>query len=154
MNKKIEDLLKKHNHASHDSLIPILQEIQDEFGFLSEEAIVLVGKYLKIPTSKIFGVATFFNQFRFQPKGKFHIQVCQGSSCHMHGADTNIELLKKTLKIKSGQSSRNEDFSLEVVPCQCACAHSPVMSINGKFYSSLTADRIAEIFGEMQDNGE
>lgn len=154
MKTRIQELLEKHSHASQDSLIPILQEIQDEIGFLSEDAIVLVGKHLNMPTSKIFGLATFYNQFRFQPRGKTHIQLCHGTSCHIMGAVTLIELVEKTLKIKSGQTSRNGKYSLEVVPCMGACALSPVISINGKFYGKLTADSLKDILQEVMESEE
>lgn len=152
MQKTVESLLQKYSFARRDSLIPILQEIQDEMGYLSEEAVVIVGKHLKIPTSKIYGLATFFNQFRFQPKGKYHIQVCHGTSCHMLGAMPLIDLLEKQLRIKSGQVTRNGLYSLEVIPCMGACAQSPVISVNGKFYKVLTPERLTEILKEIKLN--
>ena len=154
MKSRIEELLEKFSHVSRDSLIPILQEIQDEIGFLSEEAIVLVGKHLNMPTSKIFGLATFYNQFRFQPKGTTHIQLCHGTSCHLMGALTLIEYLEKTLKIKAGQTSRNGKYSLEIVPCMGACGLSPVISINGKFHGKLNADRLKELVQEIIEADE
>jgi NADH-quinone oxidoreductase E subunit len=149
MKEKVELLLEKYSHANRESLIPILQEIQDEVGYLSEDAIVLVGNHLDIPTSKIFGLATFYNQFRFQPKGKYHIQMCHGTSCHVMGATTVIEIVEKTLKLKVGQTSRNGNFSLEIVPCMGACALSPVISINGKFYGRLTMVKLKEVLDEI-----
>lgn len=149
MKIKIDNLLEKFSHASADSLIPILQDIQDEIGFLSEEAMVLVGKHLDMPTSKIYGLATFYNQFRFQPRGKFHIQLCHGTSCHVMGAATLIELFEKRLKIKTGQTSRNGAYSLEIVPCMGACAFSPVISINGKFYGSLNQQKVEELLDDL-----
>lgn len=152
MKTKIQELLEKYSHASNDSLIPILQDIQDEIGFLSEEAVVLVGKHLGMPTSKIFGLATFYNQFRFQPKGTTHIQLCHGTSCHIMGAVTLIEYLEKRLKIKAGQTSRNGKYSIEVVPCMGACGLSPVISVNGKFYGKLILEQLKEILDEIIDN--
>jgi NADH-quinone oxidoreductase subunit E len=154
MKTKIQELLEKYSHASNDSLIPILQDIQDEIGFLSEEAVVLVGKHLGMPTSKIFGLATFYNQFRFQPKGTTHIQLCHGTSCHIMGAGTLIEYLEKRLKIKAGQTSRNGKYSIEVVPCMGACGLSPVISVNGKFYGKLIIEQLKEILDEIIENEE
>jgi NADH-quinone oxidoreductase subunit E len=151
MKKKIEDLLFKYSHASRDNLIPILQEIQDEIGFLSEESIVLVAKHLNMPTSKIYGLATFYNQFWFQPKAKYHIQVCHGTSCHMEGALNIIDFLEKKYNLKVGQTSRNGQFSLEVVPCLGACAQSPVISINGKLYGLIEIERIDELVKEIKE---
>lgn len=152
MENRIGELLEKYSHSRRDSLIPILQEIQEEIGFLSEEAIVLVGKHLNMPTSKIYGLATFYNQFRFEPRGKYHIQVCHGTACHILGAVQIIDIIEKRLKIKVGQTSRNGKFSLEVVPCIGACAQAPLIIVNGEYHSNLTLERIKEILNEL--NGE
>jgi NADH-quinone oxidoreductase subunit E len=149
MENKIEILLEKYSHSRRDSLIPILQDIQEEIGYLSEEAIVIVGKHLDLPTSKIYGLATFYNQFRFEPKGISHIQVCHGTACHMFGAVSIIEIIEKKLKIKAGQTSRNGKYSLEVVPCIGACAQSPVISINGEYQSNLTLERMKQILVDL-----
>ena len=149
MENKIEILLEKYSHSRRDSLIPILQDIQEEIGYLSEEAIVIVGKHLDLPTSKIYGLATFYNQFRFEPKGVNHIQVCHGTACHMLGAVSIIEIIEKKLKIKSGQTSRNGKYSLEVMPCIGACAQSPVIAINGEYHSNLTAEKMKQLLVEL-----
>ena len=149
----IEKLLQKHSLARRESLIPILQSIQDEVGFLSEEALVKVGKHLQIPTSKIYSLATFYNQFRFQPKGKYHIQICHGSSCHVMGAMSLIEFLEHNLGVKSGQTSRNGLFSLEVVTCMGACSKSPVIAINGKHHSALSTDELKALIEDIKTQG-
>jgi NADH-quinone oxidoreductase E subunit len=149
MENKIEELLEKYSHSRRDSLIPILQDIQEVVGYLSEEAIVLVGRHLEMPTSKIYGLATFYNQFRFEPKGNYHIQVCHGTACHMLGAVSIIDIIEKKLKIKAGQTTRNGKFSLEVVQCIGACAQSPVISVNGEYYSNLTSERLKQILIEL-----
>ncbi|MDX9770140.1 MAG: NADH-quinone oxidoreductase subunit NuoE [Tenuifilaceae bacterium] len=149
MEKKLKELLEKYSHTSRDSLIPILQDVHDELGYLSEESLSAIGKHLNVPTSKIYGLATFYNQFRFQPKGKNHIRVCHGSSCHLMGTVTLLEVIEKILKIKPGQTSRDGKFSLEVVSCVGACAQSPVISINGKPYGKLTTERLEQIIEEQ-----
>jgi NADH-quinone oxidoreductase subunit E len=78
-----EPILEKYPDASRDSLIPILQEFQETYGYLSRDAVVAIGQHLRLPASKIYGVATFYNQFRFQPLGKNHVQVCRGTACHV-----------------------------------------------------------------------
>lgn len=145
MIKTVDDILKENPDAERDSLIPILQEVQDVEGFLAEKAIVKVGRHLKLPTSKIYGVATFYNQFRFEPKGKYHIQVCRGTACHVLGSATVLDELEKTLKIKADQTSRDGLFSIEVVACIGACGLAPVISINGEFYAKVTSASIKEI---------
>ncbi len=149
MENRIGILLEKYSHSRRDSLIPILQDIQEEIGYLSEEAIVLVGKHLNMPTSKIYGLSTFYNQFRFEPKGTYHIQVCHGTACHLLGAVSIIDIIEKKLKIKAGQTSRNGKFSIDVVPCIGACSQSPVISINGEFHSKLTTESLKNILNDL-----
>ncbi len=149
MENAIGSLLEKYSHSRRDSLIPILQDIQEEVGYLSEEAVVLVGRQLNMPTSKIYGLATFYNQFRFEPKGKYHIQICHGTACHLLGAVKIIEIIEKRLKIKAGQTARNGKFSLEIVPCIGACSQSPVISINGEFHSRLTEDILNQLLVDI-----
>ena len=79
----IDDILAQYPNAKRDALIPLLQDVQEAHGYLSREAILRIGDYLGLPASKIYGVATFYNQFRFQPNGKFHVQVCRGTACHV-----------------------------------------------------------------------
>src|SRR5512133_559809 len=107
MNSNIDAILEKHRDAKRDSLIPILQEVQDACGFLSREAVIRIGKHLGLPASKIYGVATFYNQFRFQPQGKFHVQVCRGTACHVKGSSAVLEELKRRLGIKEGQTTKD-----------------------------------------------
>src|SRR5574344_1057332 len=145
MRKSIENILEKYDNCSRDSLISLLQEIQENEGFLSEEAIVKTGKKLKIPTSKIYGVATFYNQFRFEPTGKYHVMVCRGTACHVLGSLTVLQELEKVLKIKAGQTTRDGLFSIEVVACMGACGLAPVININGSFYAKVTSESIKEI---------
>lgn len=154
MKSEVENVLNRYPNAKRENLIPILQEIQDTEGYLSEEAIVKVGQRLGLPTSKIFGVATFYNQFRFEPLGKFHIQVCRGTACHVLGSSTVLQELEKELKIKSGQSTRNGLFSIEVVACIGACGLAPVISVNGEFHAKVSAGDIKEILNEYREKAE
>lgn len=147
----IETIKSKYPGATRDSLIPILQEIQEKAGFLSETAVVDVGRHLNIPTSKIFGVATFYNQFRFEPVGKYHIQVCRGTACHVLGSATVLEEIEKALKIKAGQSTRDGLFSIEVVACIGACGLAPVISINGEFHAKVNSVSLQEIIAEYKN---
>ncbi len=145
MIKEIDNILDEHPTANREDLIPILQEVQENQGFLSEKAIVKVGKHLELPTSKIYGVATFYNQFRFEPKGKYHIQVCRGTACHVLGSSTVLDQIEKHVKIKADQTTKDGLFSIEVVACIGACGLAPVISINGEFYAKVTGESIKEI---------
>ncbi len=145
MKTNINNILKNYSEGSKENLIPILQDIQQDEGYLSLDAVVIVGKYLKMPTSNIFGVATFYNQFRFIPLGKYHIQVCRGTACHVLGSGTVIEEIEKNIGVKDGQTTRDGLFSLEVVYCIGACGLAPVISINGVFHTKVTSKSIKEI---------
>lgn len=141
----LDAIFERHPNAKRDSLIPILQEVQAEYGYLSREAVVQIGRHLRLPASKIFGVATFYNQFRFQPQGKFHIQVCRGTACHVKGSAAILEAVKRELKIEPGQTSRDGLFSLEVVACIGACGLAPVICVNGEFHAGLTTQKVVKI---------
>jgi iron-hydrogenase subunit gamma len=154
MESAVEEILDLYPNAKRENLIPILQEVQDREGYLSEGAIVKVGKRLNIPTSKIFGVATFYNQFRFEPLGKYHIQVCRGTACHVLGSSSVLEELEKQLKIKAGQTAKDGSFSIEIVACIGACGLAPVISVNGEFHAKVTAESIKEILKEYRTEGE
>jgi NADH-quinone oxidoreductase E subunit len=147
----VDSILKKHPRAGRDALIPILQEVQENQGYLSREAVVRIGKHLNLPTTKIFGVATFYNQFRFQPKGKYHVTVCRGTACHVKGSNRVLEMAQKLLKLKPGQTSRDRLFSLETVACMGACGLSPVMNLNGEFYAKVTPQKLVKIIQECRE---
>jgi NADH-quinone oxidoreductase E subunit len=150
MKEQIDSILRNYPDAGTDCLIPILQEIQADQGFLSEDSIIRVGKYLDLPTSRIYGVATFYNQFRFEPTGKYHIQVCRGTACHVLGSLTVLEALEKELNIKAGQTSRDGMFSIEVVACIGACGLAPVICVNGSFHAKVTAESLISIIHEYK----
>ena len=141
----LELILERYPGAERDSLIPIMQEVQSSLGFLSREAIVSIGKHLSLPASKIYGVATFYNQFRFQPLGKYHVQVCRGTACHVKGSVKVLEILVRELKIAPGQTTRDGRFSLEVVACIGACGLAPVISINGVFFAGVSPEKVRKI---------
>jgi NADH-quinone oxidoreductase E subunit len=141
----IDSILSRYENAKRDSLIPLLQEVQQEYGYLSREAVLRIGKHLKLPASKIYGVATFYNQFRFQPQGKNHIQVCRGTACHVKGSAAVLDAIKRELKIEPGQTSRDGQFSLEVVACIGACGLAPVICINGEFHAGMTTKKVGKI---------
>ena len=146
----IESILKRHPGATRDSLIPILQEVQEQEGYLSQEMAVRIGRHLKLPVSKVYGVATFYNQFRFQPRGKYHFMVCRGTACHVKGSAKLLETICKTLKLSPGKTSRDKKFSLEVVACMGACGLAPVVNLNGEFYAKVTPKKLTRIVDECR----
>ncbi len=146
----IDAVLKKHPQAKRDSLIPMLQEVQELHGYISHDAVLQIGRHMGLPASKIFGVATFYNQFRFQPPGKFHVQVCRGTACHVKGSLAILEAIKRALNVEAGQTTRDGLFSLEVVACIGACGLAPVICVNGEFHAKVTPDSVKIILEEYR----
>lgn len=147
----IEPILDHYKEAARDALIPILQEVQEQEGYLSRESIRVIGERLRLPTSKIYGVATFYNQFRFQPKGRYHVMLCRGTACHVKGSKRLLEAANRLLKLEAGQTSRDRLFSLEVVACMGACGLAPVININGEFFAKVTPLKLAKIIEQCRE---
>lgn len=145
MADSLDEIIKQNISGQRDSLLPLLQEIQNEFGYLSEEAINRISQLTGLPTSKVYGVATFYDQFKFEPQGQYHIKLCHGTSCHVNGSISIIREFERILKIRSGQVTRDGVFSLEVVNCMGACAVSNVISINGNYLHGVEVHKVKEI---------
>lgn len=145
MVKEINEILL-HYKGEKSDLIPILQEIQSNFGYLSEDAILQVSKYTGVPPSEIYGVATFYTQFRFTPIGKKHIMVCKGTACHVLGASHIIEGIERHLGIKEGEVTFDMEYSLETVGCLGCCALAPCAMVNNDVESKMTLRDIKKIF--------
>lgn len=145
----INSIVSKYQ-SKREYLIPVLQEVQEHQGYISREAIQIIGKQLNLTASKIYGVATFYNQFKFIAPGKNHIQVCRGTACHVKGSANVLESIKRELKINPGETTRDGLFSLEVVACIGACGLAPVISINGEFHASITNSKLKKIFKQYR----
>jgi len=150
LSNEIETILEGYPQAKRDALIPILQEVQEKEGYLSKEAITRIGEYLNLPASKIYGVATFYNQFRFQPVGKLHVMVCRGTACHVRGSAKVLEAVKRELKIEPGETTRDGLFSLEIVACLGACGLAPVIAINGEFIAGVEPEKVKSILNSYR----
>jgi NADH-quinone oxidoreductase subunit E len=150
MAEQMARILGKYPSARRQDLIPILQEVQEAVGYLSKDAVMEVGRHLQLPAAKIFGVATFYNQFRFHPQGKYHFTVCRGTACHVKGSSKSLEMLMKALKLEPGKTSRDRLFSLEVVACMGACGLAPVVNINGEFHAKMTPAKLAKLLDDIR----
>ncbi len=145
MQASLDEIINRYKAGSRESLLPLLQDIQIEFGYLNEEAILKVGQHIKLASSKVYGIATFYDQFRFVQKGKFHIKVCRGTSCHMFGSSGILREVERLLNLKEGHTTRDGRFSLEAVSCMGACGSSPILNVNGEFRTAITIPDIAII---------
>ncbi len=129
-------------------LIPILQRIQERFGYISEEAIKHISPFLKISENQIFGVASFYSQFRFSEPGRNSIKVCLGTACHVRGGQILCEAIERELDVSPGQTTEDKRFDLQRVACLGCCALAPVMQINEDIYSRMTVIRLKQILNE------
>jgi NADH-quinone oxidoreductase subunit E len=151
MEKGFSELLSSY-HRERSDLIPILQDIQSNFGYLSEEMIKDVSTFTRVPESEIYGVASFYSQFRFTPQGKNHIMVCTGTACHVKGADKIIEGIERHLDIKEGGVTFDLEYSLESVGCLGCCALAPCATVNKDIKSNITLKDIKKIFRQRNRN--
>ena len=144
MQARLKKILSNYT-GKKDELIPILQQVQEKLGYLSNDALLAIAKFIRVPQSRVFAVATFYAQFRFTPTGKKQITVCRGTACHVKGAPRILEELKKQLGINEGETTPDREYSLETVACIGACALSPCIMINKKVEAKITPKRIAQL---------
>jgi len=147
---KIADILKRYS-AGRESLIPILQDIQDWLGYLSEEAVEELARLMDISVNEIYGVATFYTQFRFRPPGEHRIQSCQGTACHVRGGKQILKEFERRLGITAGETSADGKFDLERVVCLGCCALAPVVAVDGKVYAAMTPKKVQSILSSYRD---
>ncbi|MFZ7133553.1 MAG: NADH-quinone oxidoreductase subunit NuoE [Eubacteriales bacterium] len=137
------------------SLITILQKAQDIYGFLPLSVLKYVAKETGVKPAKVYGVATFYTQFRLEPVGEYLIMLCQGTACHVNGAKSIEEAVCEELNIKEGETTEDLLFTLNNVACLGCCSLSPVMMINGETYGNLTPQKAKEILADIrQRNAE
>ena len=148
------DLIIARYPRTRDYLIPILQAVQDHVGYLSRESIYSISDYLDLPESKIYGVATFYNQFRLKPLGKYHIQVCRGTACHVKGSAGILDTIGRELGIEVGDTTKEGLFSLDTVACLGACSIAPVITVNGKFYGRLDNKKVQSLLRKLKKQGD
>jgi NADH-quinone oxidoreductase subunit E len=124
------------------NLIPILQMIQQRHAYLPSEAIKMAAKHLEIASCEVYGVATFYNQFRFHPPGKHPIKVCLGTACHVRGGDIILENFERKLGIKNGETTSDREFSLERVACVGCCALAPVATVSETVHGHMAPSKV------------
>lgn len=123
-------------------LVSILQDIQAEYNYLPKEAVVEVSQALGAPLSQVYSVATFFKAFSLEPRGRYLINVCLGTACHVRGAVKILEAIERELEIKAGGTTTNLEFTLETVNCVGCCALGPVVIINGEYHGQMKTDKV------------
>lgn len=149
LNKMIDTTVKKYG-AKASALILVLQDIQSRYRYLPKEALMAVSKKMKLPLPQVYGVATFYKSFSLKPKGKHHICVCTGSSCHTKKAQAVAEQLERELGIPAGKTTADGQFSLEKTNCLGLCSLGPTVSVNDTYYANMTDAKISDLLRQLR----
>lgn len=149
----MSQLEKKHNEKQA-GIITTLESIQEEFGYLPEEALRNLANESGHPLIDIYGVATFYKSFSLKPRGKYFITACEGTACHVRGSKRILEKLEKSLDIKVGETTEDKLFTLEAVNCLGACALGPVIVVNGEYHGNMTVIKTEALFNKLKKQEE
>ena len=144
----------RKEQLTREQMIPLLQEIQAEEGFISTAAMVLVAEALETPVSRIYGVATFYNQFRFAPLGEHVVEVCRGTACHVKQSLALAQHLKRRLKLRDDGNSADGRYTVVSVACLGACSIAPVIKLDGEFYGHLTTEKLDALLDAVDAKAE
>ncbi len=150
--RTVEEVIAKFP-KTRENLISILQEVQAEYGYLSRDSINRISDYLKLPSSKIFGVATFYNQFKLTAPGRIQISMCRGTACHVKGSLNLLDTCSQVLGIEVGQTTKDGLFSLETVACLGCCSIAPAMMVNGRFFGRLDKKKVEYLLDTWRASG-
>ncbi|MBI4712637.1 MAG: NADH-quinone oxidoreductase subunit NuoE [Planctomycetes bacterium] len=143
--RKIDQIIKRFPPHESNLLIPILQSVQEEFGYIPPESVKLISRHSKVSRNKIYGVLTFYAQFATTPRGKYVVRPCRGTACHVRGSASVIRYLKSKLKVEDGYTTTDNKFTLETVACLGACFLAPTMMVNHDYYGNLNDKKVEEI---------
>lgn len=147
--EKLNEILS-HYGGERGNLIPILQEAQERFGYLPQQVMQTIAKFLRLPDSTVYAVATFYAQFRFTPTGRRIVRVCQGPACHVRGGARILREVEKQLGINPGETSDDFEYTLETTTCSGSCALAPVMVINKNVYGRMTITKAGQILADTK----
>ncbi len=139
----VAEILRSHK-KERGNLIPLLQEVQTRLGYLPRKAMQQIAGFLEMPEVEVWGVATFYNQFRLNPLGKYHTAVCMGTACHLAGGKLVLDTIERELGIRAGETTADGDFSLERVACIGCCMLAPVTVIGDRVYPRMTPFKAEE----------
>ena len=146
------DEIFSHHIGKKEELIPILQEAQEQFGYLPPEVMLEIAKFLRLPESTVFGVSTFYAQFKFSPTGRKKVRLCRGTACHVRGAPRILEEVEKYLGIKPGETTEDLEYSLETIACFGSCALAPVIVVDDNVYGRMTPKKVAQILSNAKSD--
>lgn len=151
---RLEAIIKKHQDDG-STLIPLLQDVQDTFGYIPPESMASIAEALDLFPSQVQGVINFYAGFSLKPKGKYVVKVCRGTACHVKGGRSILRLMKKDLDLEENETSPDYKFTLETVACLGACFLAPTMMVNKTYFGKLSPPKIATILGQYdKEKGE
>ncbi len=151
MREQLSPVLEPYR-GQKESLIPVLQKVQEELGYLPEEAVSEIAHFLRLSRSRVYGVASFYAQFRFERQGKHTVRVCQGTACHVRGGRRILEAVMQQIGIQPGETTEDYQFSLERVACFGSCALAPVMVVDKTVCARMTTPKVREtLAGYMRE---
>lgn len=142
--EKVTEILTKYQ-ADENALIAILQDIQEEYNYLPKEALIQISRELDVPLSRVLSLATFFKAFSLKPKGRHPVHICLGTACHVRGAQLVLEKFERELGIKSGETSADQEFSLDAVRCVGCCGLAPVVMVGEDVHGKITQTKVAGV---------
>jgi NADH:ubiquinone oxidoreductase subunit E len=146
----LADILSFYEGQSGE-LIPILQEVQENLGYLPQEAMLRIARFLGIPESQVYSVASFYAQFRLIPLGRKRVTLCRGTACHIRGGPQILEETEKVLGLREGETSSDLEYTLETVACIGCCALAPCIRVNGHVHGEMTAEEVKELFANSNE---
>jgi len=146
---KVESVLSNYDRG-RSNLIPILQDVQGELGYLPEEAVDRIAEFLGLSANDVYGVATFYAQFRFTPVGRHMVRVCRGTACHVRGSERILDTVSDKLGIKPRETTADLEYSLEQVACFGACALAPVVVVDDKVHARMSAKKAEQLIEEIE----
>ncbi len=152
MEKKINAIVKSYG-GDKSYLVPILQDVQKEFGYLPKDALTALSAALGVPISRIYEVATFYKAFSLKPKGRHHISLCMGTACHVRGADLILNSITDLLGIKDGETTDDLEYSFETVGCLGACALGPMVVVDGVYHGEMNIAKTTKLLKQLGKKG-
>jgi len=149
-NSELKEILEKYE-KDKSNLIQILNQVQEKYGYISQEAQKAISEYLDISMAEVYGVITFYSRFTLEPKGKYNIAVCLGTACFVKGSEKVLDKVKEILKIDVGQTTEDGLFSIEATRCVGACGLAPVFTVNDEVYGKATPDMVESVIKRIRD---
>ena len=148
MEEKVREIVQGYG-ADRSYLVPIMQDVQKEFGYLSKDALTAISANLGVPISRVYEVATFYKAFSLKPKGRHHISLCMGTACHVRGAELISGTIADMLKIKDGETTADMEYSFETVGCLGACALGPIIVVDGEYHGEMNIAKTTKLLKKL-----